>query len=114
VGIRIFAHEDACRRMVKNRIALVGIAIVEGYAKEIWMVREGCRQPKAQLPTEQQLVIVDSQWVTKGQARDGFIQPISRHGNRINSGQKFGELLCLSSGIVPIEVQTRLWLPTGV
>ena len=52
IGVGIIAHKDARRGMIEDRIALIGIAIIEHYTKQIWMVLELRSQVKTELTTE--------------------------------------------------------------
>ena len=49
IGIRIVAHKNFHCWMIEDRIALIGVTIVEGQAKQVWMVLELCSQVKTEL-----------------------------------------------------------------
>ncbi len=114
VGIGIVTHEDTRSWMIEYGVALIGVTIVEDNAEEVRMILELRCQVKAQLSAEEQLIIVNGQWIAAWDARNRFIQPISRHSNGIQAWQNMRELLRLCRGIVTIQVQARLRLPIRI
>src|SRR5579864_7789497 len=100
--------------MIENRITLIGTAVVQYQAKQVWMILELRSQVKTKLPTKEQMIVMDCQRIAGRQTRYRLIQAISGHRNTFDGWQKACQLPCLLDCIITIQIQSSLSLSVGV
>src|SRR5690349_18021044 len=100
--------------MIKDGIALIGSAVIKGDTEQVWMVGKLRRQVKAELSTEEQLIVVNREWIAGWQTRNGLIEAIRWHSNSSYSRQNSSKFAGLGNRIRAIEIQAGCMLSIGI
>src|SRR5581483_6347293 len=106
-GKRTVAHKNAGVRVIKDCIALIGTAVIEGDSQEARTHLELRSQVEAKLAIEEQLIVMDGQGITGRQARNRPVQAVGGHSNRADLHEHRGDHLRLVQRIGAIEVQSN-------